>query len=171
MSREVGFFNTKRLWRFHTGKQYTQGELEESDYEALLRYQEQTPMIVMRDTSSKKRWWMFRNDFYWEDDEYSAEEMRILILDRLEQREKKIKRATARVSQLDPAASSLREPIPDDVKLFVWQRDRGQCVKCGSQQNLEFDHIIPVAKGGSNTARNLQLLCENCNRTKGANLT
>jgi 5-methylcytosine-specific restriction endonuclease McrA len=63
-----------------------------------------------------------------------------------------------------------REPIPDDVKMFVWNRDGGKCVRCGSNQNLEFDHIIPLSRGGSNTARNLQLLCERCNRSKGANL-
>jgi Holliday junction DNA helicase RuvB len=63
-----------------------------------------------------------------------------------------------------------RQPIPEDVKLLVWQRDGGRCVKCGSQEKLEYDHIIPLAKGGSNTTRNIQLLCENCNRSKGANL-
>ena len=61
-----------------------------------------------------------------------------------------------------------REPIPQEVRIFVWQRDRGVCIKCGSPERLEFDHIIPLAKGGSNTARNIQLLCENCNRQKGA---
>jgi len=60
----------------------------------------------------------------------------------------------------------MRKPIPDDVQIFVWNRDGGKCVKCGSQENLEFDHIIPVSKGGSNTARNIQLLCETCNRKK-----
>lgn len=59
-----------------------------------------------------------------------------------------------------------RQPISDDVKLFVWQRDGGKCVRCGSQENLEYDHIIPVSKGGSSTKRNVQLLCEKCNRTK-----
>ena len=60
-----------------------------------------------------------------------------------------------------------RETIPDDVKMYVWNRDGGKCVKCGSQEKLEFDHIIPLSKGGSNTARNVQLLCETCNRSKG----
>lgn len=60
-----------------------------------------------------------------------------------------------------------REVIRDDVKMYVWKRDGGGCVKCGSQEKLEFDHIIPVSKGGSNTARNIQLLCESCNRSKG----
>lgn len=63
-----------------------------------------------------------------------------------------------------------RQPIPDDVKIYVWQRDNGRCAICGSQENLEYDHIIPVSKGGSNTERNIQLLCEKHNRSKGANL-
>ncbi|MBX3387541.1 MAG: HNH endonuclease [Phycisphaeraceae bacterium] len=52
----------------------------------------------------------------------------------------------------------------------MWRRDEGRCVRCGSNANLEFDHIIPIAMGGSSTARNLQLLCEPCNRSKGSNL-
>jgi len=62
--------------------------------------------------------------------------------------------------------SDNREPIPEDVQVAVWNRDGGKCVKCGSQEKLEYDHIIPVSKGGSNTTRNIQLLCEKCNRTK-----
>ena len=63
-----------------------------------------------------------------------------------------------------------REPIPDSVKNRVWRRDEGMCVKCNSNENLEFDHIIPHSKGGSNTYRNLQLLCESCNRSKSAKI-
>ena len=60
--------------------------------------------------------------------------------------------------------------IPDNVKNKVWRRDRGKCVKCGTNEKLEFDHIIPHSKGGSDTYRNLQLLCEICNRSKGAKI-
>lgn len=59
-----------------------------------------------------------------------------------------------------------REHIPQNVKDKVWNRDGGRCVKCSSNQKLEFDHIIPFSKGGANTYRNLQLLCEKCNRMK-----
>jgi heme exporter protein D len=63
-----------------------------------------------------------------------------------------------------------RISISDDIKEVVWNRDGGKCVKCGSQENLEFDHIIPVSKGGGNTARNIQVLCEKCNREKKDNI-
>ena len=71
---------------------------------------------------------------------------------------------------MEKLTGTFRESIPDKVRLFVWQRDKGQCVKCGSRERLEFDHIIPVVEGGSSTERNVQLLCEACNRSKGATI-
>jgi len=56
--------------------------------------------------------------------------------------------------------------ISERVQDAVWNRDGGKCVQCSSNENLEFDHIIPFSKGGANTKRNIQLLCESCNRSK-----
>jgi holliday junction DNA helicase RuvB len=59
-----------------------------------------------------------------------------------------------------------REGIPTAVRRAVWTRDAGMCAQCGSRERLEYDHIIPISKGGSNTERNIELLCEACNRAK-----
>jgi hypothetical protein len=57
--------------------------------------------------------------------------------------------------------------IPSAVKLAVWQRDRGRCTLCGSQDNLHFDHILPFSKGGSSlVGENIQLLCARHNLLK-----
>ncbi|WP_228809843.1 TerD family protein [Nocardia farcinica] len=60
--------------------------------------------------------------------------------------------------------------ISQEIKAEVWQRDGGRCVECGSGHYLEFDHIIPLSRGGATSAANLQILCRACNRRKGARI-
>jgi 5-methylcytosine-specific restriction endonuclease McrA len=48
---------------------------------------------------------------------------------------------------------------------------RGQCAMCRcklSKSGWHVDHIMPLALGGKNTKRNIQLLCVTCNLRKGA---
>jgi hypothetical protein len=147
--------------------EYTPGTkrtLEE--YNSILRVQQNIPVVIVKG-GNRRTWWMFKGDFYWEDEGYTALEVQALVLKRIRDKEKRLKRAKTLMEQEEAISSARREKIPDDVKIFVWRRDEGKCVKCGSKENLEFDHIIPISKGGSNTARNIQLLCERCNREKG----
>jgi 5-methylcytosine-specific restriction endonuclease McrA len=74
-------------------------------------------------------------------------------------------RATSERSSQDP------RHIPARVKRAVYTRDRGQCTyaahnghRCQERRFLEFDHIVPVARGGKSTVDNLRLRCRSHNR-------
>ena len=57
--------------------------------------------------------------------------------------------------------------IPTSVKVEVWSRDKGQCVTCGSKENLHYDHELPYSKGGTSlTAENVRILCMKHNLKK-----
>jgi 5-methylcytosine-specific restriction endonuclease McrA len=101
----------------------------------------------------------------------NRDELVLLIKQYVLRRDRSIQRIRREVETLENFGgleSASRESIPENVRLFVWRRDNGKCVRCGSRERLEFDHIIPVIAGGSSTERNVQLLCESCNRSKGA---
>ena len=55
----------------------------------------------------------------------------------------------------------------------LWHRQRGECARCGvrvgkrpSDGGFHVDHVTPLARGGVNWPRNLQLLCPPCNTSK-----
>lgn len=52
----------------------------------------------------------------------------------------------------------------DIEKLYAKQE--GKCACCSVPGKLDIDHIIPVTKGGTSDATNLQLLCPPCNKSK-----
>ena len=164
-------------YRFYSEKFYTTSMLTPQEYQDILDKQERDPVLLMTDSSDENavpttRWYMFKGKFYRENEELTTVEIKALLLSREARRKKKIEKAMAYLEIHDHPTerAKRREPIPDDVKMFVWKRDGGRCVKCESREKLEFDHIIPLSKGGSNTARNIQLLCEKCNREKGGDL-
>jgi hypothetical protein len=73
-----------------------------------------------------------------------------------------------------------RVPIPKWLKAGIFYRDRGQCQNCfknlsglGSpvSDDLHVDHIVPLAKSGSNDPTNFQLLCARCNHKKSSRST
>jgi hypothetical protein len=64
------------------------------------------------------------------------------------------------------AAPAETRRIPAHVRRAVRKRDAGRCTfvsdsghRCESRKFLEFDHIVPVAKGGPSTVANVRLRC------------
>lgn len=99
----------------------------------------------------------------------STEEWKLLVHRQLNGERKEIERLSNEPSEEQSAPR--REAIPEEVRIAVWRRDGGQCARCTSRENLEYDHIIPVSKGGSNSVRNIELLCQSCNRSKKDSIT
>lgn len=62
-----------------------------------------------------------------------------------------------------------RENISPSLRYDVFRRDNFTCQYCGRKAptvELHVDHIIPVAKGGTNDFNNLITACYECNRGK-----
>ncbi len=52
------------------------------------------------------------------------------------------------------------------TRLRIFERDGYTCTYCGSMEQLECDHIIPLARGGGSNDRNLTTACRDCNFAK-----
>lgn len=56
----------------------------------------------------------------------------------------------------------------------IFEKQQGLCANCQTKlfksgtKKFHVDHIMPLARGGSNWAANLQCLCPACNLSKGA---
>lgn len=81
------------------------------------------------------------------------------------------KRPAKPISVKSPRAAMRPRTIPARVKRAVWQRDEGRCAfvsrkgrRCSARAWLEFDHVEPVARGGTAHADTVRLLCRAHNR-------
>lgn len=68
------------------------------------------------------------------------------------------------------ARRARQEGVPSTLTekewLSVLDKYGHRCLKCGSGEHLEIDHVVPMSKGGPNSATNIQPLCTHCNSSK-----
>lgn len=137
----------------------------------ILQRKEPICLGISKEEIVTRFWWSY-NDF-WMSVGYSEKEARLLLWEKGRRQQRKFERLEKAMNAAREGCyqKAGREGIPEEVKLLVWERDNGHCINCGSAEDLEFDHIIPVSKGGSNTEKNIQLLCMKCNREKSDHIT
>ena len=154
---------------------YLQDMLDNSEF---WRKADVEPQLIERyigflDESSSlvRRQFIFQNCAYKIMGEFSPEQEKLLIQDDFDSERRQFERLRDKFSLAQRTEPRIdRAGIPEKVRIAVWRRDNGCCVKCGSREKLEYDHIIPISRGGSNTVRNIELLCEKCNRSKSDNI-
>jgi hypothetical protein len=167
---QVGFFN--KSIRIYVSRTLF-FELTKDVFTELWNKQKNHPTHVGKDLA-RGYYWLYGGFLYVADRWYKNEEVELLFQDKERREQAKLERlgkfAKAEKAAKDWDSVPQRELIPEDVRAFVWRRDGGRCRRCGSEKNLHFDHIIPISKGGSTIADNLQILCMQCNLAKSNNI-
>ncbi len=177
LRRDVNAAIVPDSWRFlwrHKRRHWFQGtgcpphRLSQEQYQKLSAAQQRGPVLVA--TSVDRQYWWWNDEFYWDNGRYSADDVRAVVLKNERQNRQRVEQAHMALAAGKDPARHRRDAIPEEVRRFVFQRDGGVCRSCGSRELLQFDHIIPVALGGSSEPENLQLLCSTCNREKSDRL-
>ncbi len=138
-----------------------------AEVEAIAAQQAESPVELVR--HDQRAYWIFRDCFYWEDVGLSAEDVKALALQRIRKHDRQLANAHS-LMRAEEAGQALRAPVSIEIRRAVFERDGGRCVECGGSFDLQYDHVIPFSLGGATTVENLQLLCADCNRSKGATL-
>jgi HNH endonuclease len=148
-----GFLGARRVWFAGTG--CPPCRLRPDVYLRLRAWRDQGDLPVFVARSRERQWWWWQDAFYWESGDFEPEDVRafLVMLERDDEQGLELELGLHRA-----------EPIPVDVKRFVFERDRGRCLACGSEDLIQYDHVIPWSMGGGNEPDNLRLLCAECNR-------
>jgi 5-methylcytosine-specific restriction endonuclease McrA len=62
---------------------------------------------------------------------------------------------------LDDMTNAGEPGIPQLLRDEVWERDEGQCTKCGTTEEVDAYCVVPY---GMPTEKNTKLLCKACKR-------
>lgn len=148
-----GFLWGYRIWFAGTG--CPKRRVRPDTYLRLRAWCDQSDLPVFVARAQQRQWWWWRNAFYWESGDYGPEDLRALLV--------MFERDDEQGFEWE-LGLRMAEPIPEDVKRLVFERDGGRCLGCRSDELIQYDHVVPSSMGGDNEPDNIRLLCAECNR-------
>lgn len=149
-------------YRLHSSVHHT--TYSERTFERMAKSQQTRPVLVT--TLGGRSWWWYLNRFWWDDERLDASEVRALIRERdgatVRHGEAAEHTRAVAAGELPPVLAGPEGPMPDAVRTAVWRRDEGRCVDCGGNDDLVFDVVVAVSRGGSLNTPNVELRCRSC---------
>jgi len=150
-------------YALQSGKRIFDARWKRPWVEAARSRQREEPVALLE--SGKRTYWWFHDCVHWDDDGLGPEDVKALVLQRERRAERQLRTAHS-LMRAEQENRPTREPIPVELRRAVFERDGGHCVECSGTFDLQYDHILPVSRGGATTVQNLQLLCADCNQRK-----
>lgn len=156
-----------KLFRLHSSQHHL--ECSERRFARLARSQSELPILVTRQDG--RRWWWFRDRFWWDDQGLASTDVRTIVLEaELDRKQRADAHAKARAAILgEHVTVAPLPPAAQVVRFAVWCRNKGRCVDCGTSERVAFDRILRLDEGGSDAASNIELRCEPCKERRLAN--
>ena len=141
---------------------------------ANLKYLTENSHLYLTYVPNLQRYWFYKKYILWvnrncisqDDHRYINLKVEEFVLYGNEEFQR-LKDKLNRIKELTSPRGNKRNNIKDEILSFILKRDREECVACGSKDNLQFDHILPLSKGGSDEPENLRVLCRSCNLSRG----
>ena len=157
-----------KLFRLHSSQHHH--ECSERRFARLARSQSDLPILVTRQDG--RRWWWFRDRFWWDDQGLASADVRMIVLEAdldRKQRAEALAKARAAILGGDHVTAAPLPPAAQVVRFAVWCRNKGRCVDCGTSERVAFDRILQFDERGLDAASNIELRCELCKERRVAN--
>jgi 5-methylcytosine-specific restriction endonuclease McrA len=103
------------------------------------------PVLLCQD--GRRNLWPYLDGFWWDDDDLDAEDIKALVLQRKRQKEQKLRSARS-LMRAEENGRPTRTPVSTELRRAVFERDGGRCVECGSNFDIQYDHIGLEVAGG-----------------------
>lgn len=157
-----------KVFRLHSASHHV--ECSEQRFRRLAEEQADRPVLV--GTTAGRRWWWFRDRFWWDEAGLRPDDVKLLVLEadlRTKHESEAMQEARAALFHEARTRSVPVEPASPIVRFAVWCRDRGRCVDCGTAEGVRYDVILPESPGGARLPANVELRCEACHARRAHN--